>query len=321
LDLAIQGSGYFVVQNDQGTFYTRTGSFAVDGNQNISVQGTSNRLMMLDSTGKLVVASVAGLQTNPAIATTQVSFENNLSSTATTASVSNIEVYDAAGNQETWTVTITPGAASSSSSSTAAATAGSGTPWAVAVTDSNGNTVGGGTLNFISGVPDPAADQITINTTPPGGQPISVNLDFSNVTNFSSGTSSTISEQSADGRALGSLTGVSVDSSGVLQVAYSNNQTKALGSVAVADFRDEQTLENIGKGLYANPTNSEVRVVASGQDGAGTVESNELESSNVDLTQQFGQLILVQRGYQASSEVLSVTNDMIQQLFGMRGQS
>ena len=59
---------------------------------------------------------------------------------------------------------------------------------------------------------------------------------------------------------------------------------------------------------------------ASGQDGVGRLATRRIEASNVDLSQQFGDLILVQRGFQASSQVISISNDMIQQLFGIRGQ-
>jgi flagellar hook protein FlgE len=63
-----------------------------------------------------------------------------------------------------------------------------------------------------------------------------------------------------------------------------------------------------------------MQVVASGQNGVGTLVSKQLEGSNVNLSQEFGNLILIQRGFQASSQVVSVANDMLQQLFGIRGQ-
>ncbi|HYF22971.1 MAG TPA: flagellar basal body rod C-terminal domain-containing protein, partial [Caulobacteraceae bacterium] len=62
------------------------------------------------------------------------------------------------------------------------------------------------------------------------------------------------------------------------------------------------------------------RLLASAQDGVGKLVSKQVEASNVDLSQEFGDLILIQRGFQASSQVVSVSNDMIQQLFGIRGQ-
>lgn len=64
----------------------------------------------------------------------------------------------------------------------------------------------------------------------------------------------------------------------------------------------------------------EMRLRASGVDGVGTIQSKQLEASNVDLSAEFGELILIQRGYQASSQIVSVSNDMIQQLFGIQGQ-
>jgi flagellar hook protein FlgE len=93
-----------------------------------------------------------------------------------------------------------------------------------------------------------------------------------------------------------------------------------LGAVAIADFRDPQQLERIGAGLFIDKGGANVRLLASGQDGVGKLLSRQIEASNVDLSQQFGDLILVQRGFQASSQVISISNDMIQQLFGIRGQ-
>ncbi len=73
-------------------------------------------------------------------------------------------------------------------------------------------------------------------------------------------------------------------------------------------------------GLYRNRGSESPRLLASGTDGIGTLVSRQIEASNVDLSEQFGDLILIQRGFQASSQVVSVSNDMIQQLFGIRGQ-
>lgn len=72
--------------------------------------------------------------------------------------------------------------------------------------------------------------------------------------------------------------------------------------------------------MFVNDGNGPTRIVASETDGIGRLLSKQLEASNTDLSQQFGDLILIQRGFQASSQVVSVTNDMIQQLFGIRGQ-
>ena len=93
-----------------------------------------------------------------------------------------------------------------------------------------------------------------------------------------------------------------------------------MGSIAIADFRDPQALEQRSGGLLVEARDAGRELMKSGDIGGGRVLSRRLEASNVDLAQQFGDLILIQRGFQASSQIISVSNDMIQQLFGIRGQ-
>ncbi len=90
--------------------------------------------------------------------------------------------------------------------------------------------------------------------------------------------------------------------------------------MALADFRDPQQLERASNGLFRDRGSGQLRLLPSGSDGIGTLVSKQIEASNVDLSQQFGDLILIQRGFQASSQVVSVSNDMIQELFGIRGR-
>ena len=84
---------------------------------------------------------------------------------------------------------------------------------------------------------------------------------------------------------------------------------------------DAQQLERFGEGLYRNKGgNGEIRLLPSNTDGIGTLVSKQVEASNVNLSDEFGDLILIQRGFQAASQVVSISNDMIQQLFGIKGQ-
>ncbi len=310
LDLAIQGSGFLTLLNGGQTYYTRTGSFQVDNDGYISQQGTGYHLAVLDSTGHAVPLKIDALRTSPPAATTKISFSSNLSSSATTASVANIDVYDDRGGLQVWTANFTKSTA-----------AGQSDQWDVSVVDANGNSIGSGTLNFIGSEPDPTADTITINNSPVGADPLSVVLDFSSgVTSFSSGTTSTLQTSSVDGNAEGNLSTVTIDDTGQVLLTYSNKQTQQEGAVAIADFRNPQGLEQLSGGLFRNTDGGELRLLSSGSDGIGTLVSQQVEASNVDLSKEFGDLILVQRGYQACSEVLSISNDMIQQLFGIRGQ-
>jgi flagellar hook protein FlgE len=310
LDLAIKGGGFLVLLGGDRPVYTRTGEFEVSDDGYISLLGTKQHLAVLDDKGHAAALNINNKRTNPPAATTKISFSDNLSSTATEANVSDIAVYDSRGNKQTWSVKFTPGT-----------TSGVTTSWNVAVTDSTGRSVGTATLKFTGGTVDPTTTQLTITDTPSGADPLSVTLDFSSgVTSFSTGTTSTIQASSVDGHASGSLSSVAVDENGQIKLTYSNGQTALEGAVAVADVRNPQALQRIGNGLYENAGSTAVSLRASNSNGAGAVESKQLELSNVDLSREFGDLILVQRGYQASSQIVSVANDMIQQLFGIRGQ-
>lgn len=305
LDLAIEGEGFLVLLNDDNTFYTRTGQFAVDNDGYVSQQGTGYRLAVLDSTGQAAPINLDDRQTYAPAATTRVEMSGNLQATETEVTVSNIAVYDSLGTKHTWTATFTQ-----------TATPGE---WSVAVKDSDGNSLGGGTIKFIGGTIDPTASQITITDSPVGANPLSVLLDFSaGTTSFNNGAALQVA--SADGNAVGTLTTVTIDENGQFKLAYSNGKTDFAGSVAIADFRDPQALTQIGDGLLRASNDAQFRLSASATDGVGRLVSGQIEASNVDLAGQFGDLILVQRGFQACSQVVSVANDMIQQLFGIRGQ-
>lgn len=308
LDLAVDGSGFLVLLNDGKTFYTRTGEFEIDKDGFISQKGGDNRLGVLDGSGKVVDLNIDASRTVPPKATTSVKFADNISSSATTATIADITVHDALGGQQIWT-------AKFDKVSTAIG------EWTVTVTDENGDTVGTRSLRFIGSTVDPATAKLNFSRAVTGSDPLSVDFDFSSgVSSFSAGTTSTLRAASVDGRGVGSLSGVSVDEDGQIMLTYTNEETETRGFVALADFRDPQELQPLGSGLYESKGRSPTRIVSSGTEGAGRVLSKQSEASNVDLSEQFGNLIMIQRGFQASSQVISVTNDMIQQLFGIRGQ-
>ncbi|WP_088307343.1 flagellar hook protein FlgE [Novosphingobium sp. B 225] len=309
LDLALQGSGFLVLINQGKTYYSRTGQFVVDKDGYISLQGNSDyRLAVLDSSGRAVAINLDTKRTSKPVASTTIKFADNLSSSATTASVADLSIFDSLGGKQTWQVKF-------DKDSTVLG------QWKVTVTDQTGTEIGTTSLKFTGSTVDPATAKLTITTTPTGADPLNVVLDFSSgVTSFSAGSTSTLRAASVDGQGVGSLTKVTVNSEGKIAITYSNDKTDALEAVAIADFRDPQQLRRISGGFFENDGNGPVRLIASGVEGVGRLLAKQLESSNTDLSKQFGELILIQRGFQASSQVVSASNDMIQQLFGIRGQ-
>jgi flagellar hook protein FlgE len=304
LDLAIDGGGFLMLMRGDEVFYTRTGSFEVDRQGFIVLAGTDYRLATLDASGRPVSLSIDSSRTNAPLQTSTVAFADNLSSTATSFGVSSIKVYDRNGGEHVWQAQF--------------ARAGALNEWTVTVTDGEARTIGTATLKFNDGVVDPATSKLVLTDADNG---LSVTFDFSrNVTSFSSGSVSTLRAASVDGHGAGSITSISVNDKGRLEIGYSNEQKTDLGAIAIADFRDPGALEQRGGGLFVQTGGTERDLTTSEDQRVGRVLSRRLEASNVDLARQFGDLILIQRGFQASSQIISVSNDMIQQLFGIRGQ-
>ncbi|MDR3438084.1 flagellar hook-basal body complex protein [Telmatospirillum sp.] len=303
LDLAVNGNGFLTVMDGSQIRYLQTGSFEVNSSGYIVLAGTKWQLATLNSSGQPVAVSTSSYNTYPPAATTTVAFTGNLSSSATTDSVSNITVYDANGGAHTWQ------AALSQSGSTG--------NWTVTVTDENGNTAGSQTLSFSGGTPTSATSKLTFDDTK---ESLSVVFDFSsNVTSYSAANASTLATGTIDGNASGTLTGVTVNAQGQVSISYSNSQTKTLGAVAVATFQNPQALVEQSGGMFTAPASAGLTVASTGDPRVGTVEAGYLEASNVNLSAEFGDLIIIQRGYQASSEVVSTANDMLQQLFQIHG--
>lgn len=306
LDLAVDGSGFLMLTRGEEVAYTRTGSFEIDKDGFIVLAGTDYRLSTIDSSGSAVSLSVNASRTSPPKPTTTIKFADNLSSTATSHGLNDIKVIDDKGGEHVWQVQFAKKAD------------GGPQEWTVTVTDDKSKVIGAQTLKFSGGKIDPETAKLVFADADGG---LSVTLDLSeNVTSFSSGQVSTLRTTSVDGYRVGAITSVGVNENGSLEIGYSNEQKKDLGAIAIADFRDPQALEQRSGGLFTAPGNAGRQVMGSEDVRVGRVLSRRLEASNVDLAKQFGDLILIQRGFQASSQIISVSNDMIQQLFGIRGQ-
>lgn len=165
-----------------------------------------------------------------------------------------------------------------------------------------------------------------------GGSSLSIGLDFgtqysetdSSWTNGSPSTtqyamaSSTV-YQDANGYGAGDLQSISVDTDGIITGTYSNGEVIPLYRVALADFQNEQGLYKVGGNLYEETRLSGTPVTGNpGQSGLGSISPNSLEQSNVDLSTELVKMITTQRGFQASSKIITITDEMMQQLINMK---
>lgn len=118
------------------------------------------------------------------------------------------------------------------------------------------------------------------------------------------------------------LTGFSIDTSGVITGVYSNgisSATKRIAQLALANFANDAGLMNLGNSFYAASNNSgEAKIGAAGTDGRGTITPSAIEMSNVDLSQEFTDMIVTQRGFQANSRVITVSDSLLQELIDLK---
>lgn len=153
-----------------------------------------------------------------------------------------------------------------------------------------------------------------------------ITLDFSTCSNVNNNGSSTVSAAKGTsggleaGRPRGEMISISVDQSGVITAAYDNGMSRCLGQIATAVFANPSGLEKAGDNLYKASNNSGefngtgVDVTASG----GKMQSGVLEMSNVDLSQEFTEMITTQRGFQANSRIITVSDTMLEELTNLK---
>ena len=191
-----------------------------------------------------------------------------------------------------------------------------------------------GTFTSISSANSPAAKTINLNLSVLNTQDASINgsnfsnieVDFSKSMNYNNNGTSTIGGMNGDlqgdgkGKALGALTGITVSDDGKIYGSYDNGNTVLLCQIAVAQFANASGLEKIGDNCYQSTLNSGefdgigVEISADG----GSISSGELEMSNVDLSSQFTDMIVTQRGFQANSRVITTSDTLLEELINLK---
>ncbi len=162
------------------------------------------------------------------------------------------------------------------------------------------------------------------------GNPMAVALDFGSRydgVSFVNGSlsttqfarASTTTFQAANGYGAGDLQGVNVDVDGIITGTYSNGQLIELYKVALAKFTNEQGLFKVGGNLYKETRESGIPVSGGpGANGLGSIAPNSLEQSNVDMATEFVKMISTQRGFQANSKIITVVDQMLQELINLK---
>ena len=317
LDLAVDGLGLFTLRGADGqTRYTRAGQFKFN-EDDVLVNRNDGSTVMQDVNGRFETISLTGLRSNAAVATSSIKFSGNLSSTAGVQTISAIPLIDRSGKQHQLTLTATSIVSSASG-------AVDGNTWSLALKDDAGLAAvasGNATLTFTNGQLDAASAAVKMVYTPAGQSGLELNLDFgSDVTAFASGSSSTLALKSADGTVAGELTKVSFDAKGALALSYSNGKTATGARLSLGRFESQDTVRAVGDNQFEATSGRPWQRGLAGEGALGSIRSGVVEISNVDLSGEFSNLVVMQRGYQASSQVITTANEMLQELFSMRGK-
>jgi flagellar hook protein FlgE len=307
LDLAVDGEGLFTLKDESGALrYSRDGEFVFNDDGILISRITGDKVMGREDSGKMVEISLQGLRASAAKATQSVSFRGNLSSAQPQHSVSDVTVIDDVGGKHALTVAFKKGAPTTA------------TEWDVVLKEGD-KTVGSGKLQFADGRIKDGAQKLRFAYKPEGAGETPLVLDFgADVTSFATDTFSSIAMSKQDGYAPGSLTKVSFDEGGVLKLTYSNGQNEKGVRLALSRFESVSAVAPSGDNQFEAVDERMWESGVANSGAFGTVRSGVVEISNVDLSAEFSDLVIMQRGYQASSQVVSTANDMIQELFSLK---
>lgn len=177
--------------------------------------------------------------------------------------------------------------------------------------------IGTGTLTFNTdgALISSTGTTVTIDRTNTGAQPnLTFDLNFNDVSALK-GDNSDLHTTDKDGQTKGTLTSYSIDQTGIIKGSFDNGLNRTLGQVALATFRNNQGLVDLGSNCFQEGPNSGTAVIsAPGELAAGKVIGGSLELANVDLSSEFVQLISASTGFSASSRVITTSNQLLQEL-------
>ncbi len=350
LAMAIDGQGFFAVSEPNGTVsggtaptfspqtsYTRAGDFQLDKNGYL-VNSAGNYLQgwtVNPTTGVANQTSLAPIQIgqtqfNP-VPTSDINLSANLPTTGGSTPVSSqVDIYDSLGNQHAVTLTWTP--------------TGTNT-WSVGLSspDVSGSTIGSATVQFgTNGAPAgtigsfSAASGLTASpatTNGPalltftanfGGGPQPVTLGLGNygeangVTQFAASTYSQ-GNLTQNGIPPGSFTGITTTASGNVVANYNNGQSQVVAQVPVITFANPDALQRQnGQAFTATSQSGNAIAQSQGTNGAGSLVTGSVESSNVDIATEFSKLIVAQEAYGANAKLITTADTMLQVTINMK---
>ena len=355
-DIMITGDSFFIVNNGQNNYFTRDGSFYVDGAGNLAMTSTGYNVMgwqvdpndasaiKQDTVSALRVMTTENM-TYPPEATKSARIsgiidKNDTNVNATAGKIMNLEFYDNQGYKYTAKLSVH-----------STKTDGQFTVQLDDILDSKGKTVLADKTkaSLQQNNTDVTAPVLEFNTNngsfknvgTAGGTESTLTLhfdtgtfpsftdltiDFSKCSNLNNNGSSTVSPIRGDakgngaGRKVGEMSGIEIQKDGMIYANYDNGCSRLLGQIAVATFANASGLAKEGDNLYSATQNSG-DFDGIGTDittGGGYMNTGVLEMSNVDLSSEFTEMITTQRGFQANSRIITVSDTLLEELTNLK---
>lgn len=349
-DLSIEGEGFFIVKGGEADTYkfTRAGNFGIDklGNlvtgSGLNVYGWQeydHLTYEFDTENPIEPINLFSDNYNlnkrmiAARATTSVQLAGNLDASKTAdngaISVDNsqfsvpVTVYDSLGNAYKVNIHFKKNTVDSDTTTTwdwfIPGNSDDDTPPQYS-TDASGQIQFNSAGSIVDSDSFPVSVGITIEPDSSiGAGDIAIDLDFSKITMYSADSS--VKPSNVDGYSTGSLVTFNIGSDGMLTGIYSNGQQQPLGLIALAGFDNPAGLQKIGDNMYIPTTNSgdfDGKGLKAGAEGVGTMSPGTLEMSNVDLSKEFTDMIITQRGFQANSRIITTSDEMLQELVSLK---
>ncbi len=328
LDLAISGSGFFQMDDNGSTVYTRAGQFSLDTNGYVVNSSNQKLLARAADTNGAITGGIVPLQlTTTFVApnatqsmTGNVNFDARAAETDSSWSIAtgvpdvagynsstSTTIYDSLGNDHTLSLYFSKLDPVTNPNE-----------WNVrSLVDGNLVDTTAVTFNNDGSFNTPPNIPVTFD---PGGGALAgqtVTVDLSNSTQY--GSNFSVNSLNQDGFTSGQLLGVDIDSSGIIFARFSNGQSQARGQIQLANFSNVQGLQPLGDTAWAETFTSGSPVVSDpGTGGLGLVQANALEESNVDLTGQLVRMILAQRNFQANAQAIQAEDAVTQTIINLR---
>lgn len=324
-DVGIEGNGMFALGNGQGMLFTRDGAFALDAQNNLVSISTGLKVLGWTAdvaTGNLDTASqITGDSTitipiggmSLAKQTTLVEISSNLDASLASGAVKDVkfDMFDSLGVRHAINVKFTKTANPSE--------------WTCDVYCPDASVdpddpVGTGTVTFDTGGHSEVDSlQVSMSLVNPNGsaEPIEWEMNLSNLSQLSGENTADLTYQ--DGLPLGTLESYSIDRSGAVFGTFTNGSTRQLGQMALAIFNNAAGLTKMGGNVLAESPNSGTpQLGLPGSGSRGMLSAGFLEASNVDLANEFANMIVAQRGFQANSRIISAADEVLQELVSLK---